>query len=430
MAQRLENALSFCAATAIGLAVSTGHPVGLAAAAGMPIACLLPPSRKAAFESTLGYYTAGLWPMIPGLQRYIGSSASPLIPFAIWLFAAVLLSMPWTIAWADRPAKYVWRVPLAFIATTIPPLGIIGFISPLTAAGYLFPSASWAGLTAVAFLPGVLLAARVMAPRVRVAAGCLAFAACGFLAISGRVRTPVEAITIPGWVGVNTHFGDVSQPFRDYAAATFIQQKAAESPARVLIFPEFIVPRWSEATEAFWRRTLDRCRKRDQVLVIGAGLPSNARIRNDRPPFDFAAAIDSLETRDPLSLGTTKAFVGSTPESVENTLLVLGANSGHLYQRVPVPIGMWRPFSNVSVPLRLNGPSVIEIDHQRAAVLICYEEILTFPVLASMLHHPTAIIGISNSFWFDETTIPGYQAAALRGWARLFRLPLFMAVNS
>jgi apolipoprotein N-acyltransferase len=430
MTQRLENALSFCAATAIGLAVSTGHPVGLTAAAGMPIACLLAASRKAAFESALGYYAAGLSPMIPGLQRYVGSSASPLIPSAIWLFAAILLSVPWMIAWADWPAKYVWRVPLAFLATTIPPLGIIGFISPLTAAGYLFPSASWAGLAAVGFLPGVLLAARGMTRRVRVAIWCLAFAACGFLAISGRARTAAEASTISGWVGVNTHFGDLSEPFRDYAAATFIQQKAAESPARVLIFPEFIVPRWSEATEAFWRQTLDGCRKRNQILVIGAGLPSNARVRNDRPAFDFAAAIDALESRDSSSLGTTKAFVGSSPESVENTLLLVGANSGKLYQRVPVPIGMWRPLSNVSVPLRLNGPGVIEIDHQRAAVLICYEEMLTFPVLASMLHHPTAIIGISNGFWFDETTIPDYQAAALRGWARLFRLPLFMAVNS
>ena len=81
--------------------------------------------------------------------------------------------MPWTVAWTDRPAKYVWRVPLAFVATTIPPLGIIGFISPLTAAGYLFPSTSWAGLAAVALLPGVLLAARGMAPRVRLAVLCL-----------------------------------------------------------------------------------------------------------------------------------------------------------------------------------------------------------------------------------------------------------------
>jgi apolipoprotein N-acyltransferase len=367
--------------------------------------------------------------MIPGLQRYIGSVASPLIPFAVWLFAATLLSMPWTVAWADRPATYVWRVPLAFVATTIPPLGIIGFISPLTAAGYLFPSTNWAGLAAVALLPGILLAARGMAPRARLAVLVLAFGVCGLLAIVGRVRIPVEAETIPGWVGVNTHFGDVSQPFHDYAAATFIQQKATESPASVLIFPEFIVPRWSEATEAFWRRTLDKCRKRGQTLVIGAGLPTNARIRNDHPTYNFAAAIDALQSSDS-SRGTVHDSVHSSPESVDNTILVVGASSGKLYQRVPVPIGMWRPFSNVSVPLRVNGPGVIEIDHQRAAVLICYEEILTFPVLASMLQHPTAIIGISNSFWFDETTIPAYQATALRSWARLFRLPLFMAVNS
>jgi apolipoprotein N-acyltransferase len=91
---------------------------------------------------------------------------------------------------------------------------------------------------------------------------------------------------------------------------------------------------------------------------------------------------------------------------------------------------MWRPFSRDSVPLRLNAPGVIEIDHQRAAVLICYEEMLTFPVLASMLEHPTVLVGISNTFWFDGTPIPRYQAAALRSWALLFRLPLFMAVNS
>ena len=269
-----------------------------------------------------------------------------------------------------------------------------------------------------------------MSPRVRFAAVCLAFAACGSLAISGRVRTPVEATTLPGWVAVNTHFGDMSQPFRDYGAATFIQEKAAESPARVLIFPEFIVPRWSEATEAFWRRALDRCRDRGQVLVIGAGLPSSSRIKDNGPAFNFAFAISALEIRDSSSFGIIHGSALSSPESVDNALILLGASSGKLYQRVPVPIGMWRPFSNVSVPLRLNGPGVIEIDHQRAAVLICYEEMLSFPVLVSMLDHPTAIIGISNSFWFDETTIPRYQAAALRSWARLFRLPLFMAVNS
>jgi apolipoprotein N-acyltransferase len=117
-------------------------------------------------------------------------------------------------------------------------------------------------------------------------------------------------------------------------------------------------------------------------------------------------------------------------EPYNNTLLILGAESATFYQRVPIPIGMWRPFTNSGVPLRLGATGVIAIDHQRAAVLICYEQILTWPILASMVQHPTVLVGISNTFWFDDTTIPRYQASVLRGWANLFRIPLFSAVNS
>ncbi len=120
----------------------------------------------------------------------------------------------------------------------------------------------------------------------------------------------------------------------------------------------------------------------------------------------------------------------SRQEPTDNTMLIVGAESMAFYQRVPVPLGMWRPFNRISVPLRLNAPGVLAIDHQRVAVLICYEQILTFPILASMLQHPTVIVGISNTFWVDHTTIPRYQAAALRGWAKLFCLPYFSAVNS
>jgi hypothetical protein len=55
---------------------------------------------------------------------------------------------------------------------------------------------------------------------------------------------------------------------------------------------------------------------------------------------------------------------------------------------------------------------------------------LTFPILTSLLQHPTVIVGISNTFWVEDTTIPRYQANALRSWAKLFRLPCLLAVNS
>ena len=434
MNARLRNSIALGSALAMGLGVSTGHPLGIVAAAAMPFACLVPGTRKDAFKSALGYYIGGLWPIVPGLGRYIGQSATILIPLAIWVLAAIMLSVPWTLAATSDRFQCLWRAPLALVATVIPPLGIIGVASPLTAAGYLFPGTAWAGLAAVALMPGIILATEPPAFR-RWGIRCLVIGLYVALGVGGRLFRPGDVAPPRGWIAVNTNFGDVSQPFRDFVAAQFIQQKATESSARVLIFPEAVVPRWSEATEAFWRETLDRCRNRGQILAIGAGLPVQTRNSMGTPQklsdlklYDFSAAIAALKRMDTTFPHAVQGKPG--PEPIDNTMLVLGAESATFFQRVPVPVGMWRPFSRTSVPLRLNAPGVLAIDHQRVAVLICYEQMLTFPILASMLRHPTVIVGISNTFWVDGTTIPRYQATALRGWASLFGLPYFLAVNS
>jgi hypothetical protein len=439
MNTHFRDRLSFCSAVAMGLGVSTGYPLGIIAAAGMPVACLTPGTRKGAFRNTLGYYSASLWPMISGLERYMGQSATPLIPVTIWVCTAVLLSLPWTIAWTSNRFHYLWRAPLALLATIIPPLGIVGLASPLIGAGYLLPGTGWTGLAAVALLPGIFLSTQVLSLRRRCVVLGLTVGFCMGVAVDGRFFPRSDAEPPRGWIAVDTHFGDVSQPLRDFPAAQFIQQRAAETAARVLIFPEAVVPRWSEATDAFWRQSLDRCRTRGQILAIGAGLPARTGLPqddrerlNDLRSYDFGAAVDALKRMDtPRAIpGSKFSLVKPLPEHIDNTMLIVGAESAAYYQRVPVPVGMWRPSSKISVPLRLNAPGVLAIDHQRAAVLICYEQMLTFPVLASMLQHPTVIVGISNTFWIDHTTIPRYQATALRGWAKLFRLPYFSAVNS
>jgi len=435
MNNRLKDGVSLCAAIALGLGVSTGHALGMIAASGMPIACLAPTTRKAAFKSTIGYYVAGLWPMLPALDRYVGHSTTLLIPLTVWIFTATLLSIPWTIAWTSNRSHCLWRAPLALLATIVPPLGIIGLASPLTSAGYIFPGTGWTGLAAVAIMPGIALSTQALNLRRRCSVLCFAIGFCIGFSIEGRVFPRGHAEPPRGWIAVNTQFGDISQPFREFPAAQFIQQKATDTSARVLIFPESVVPRWSEATEAFWRQSLDRCRARGQILVIGAGLPATPRLpRDDRESlsdlrsYDFGAALGALRAV-PGNL-FSKDLIKPRPEPIDNSVLLVGAESARFYQRVPVPVGMWRPFNRTSVPLRLTAPGVLTIDHQRAAVLICYEQMLTFPILVSMLQHPTVIVGISNTFWVDGTTIPRYQATALRGWARLFHLPYFIAVNS
>jgi hypothetical protein len=124
------------------------------------------------------------------------------------------------------------------------------------------------------------------------------------------------------------------------------------------------------------------------------------------------------------------ASINTRPAAFDNTFLILGAESSTFYQRVPVPIGMWQPLGKNGVPLRLDAPGVVEMGGQRVAVLICYEQVLTYPILASMLQHPTIVVGISNTFWFAGTPIPRYQASSINAWARLFGVPHLLAVNS
>jgi hypothetical protein len=156
----------------LGVAISTGFPLGIALAAGMPVACLLTTTRGAALQSAAAYYLAALWPMIPALVRY---QRGTIVPGVLWVVTALLLAIPWTIAWTANRGQFVWRAPLALLASVVPPLGIIGLASPLSAAGYIFPGTGWAGLLLILFLPGILLSVPVLTFRARCAA--LAFVA-------------------------------------------------------------------------------------------------------------------------------------------------------------------------------------------------------------------------------------------------------------
>jgi predicted amidohydrolase len=353
----------------------------------------------------------------------------------------MLLSTPWALAWTPNGRlQYLWRVPLAEIAGILPPLGLVGFISPLTGAGYLFPAAGWAGLIATSLLPGIVLAfdhSTVIRTRVCL---CMAFSAVIALGVGSHCFGREEAKPPADWEAVNTDFGDLSRPFQDFAAAQSIQERVAASPARVVIFPEFVVPRWSDATLTFWQQTLDECRARGQIIAMGAGLPRSFADAREKgvdidmvKSYDFAAAIQALRMNDggvPPAIPVSGLPINTNGEPFNNTLLILGFESATVYQRVPVPIGMWQPLAGNGVPLRLNEPGIVRIDGQRVAVLICYEQILTYPILASMLQGPSILVGISNAFWFSGTAIPRYQANAVRAWARLLGIPYLLAVNS
>ncbi len=413
------EAASIAAAALTGLLLSSAHPAGIAVSVVMPAIVMSQSRRCTAYAIAAVYYAAALWPLIPGARNFFGPDVSALVAIGLWGSASLLLALPWLLMWSPRHREAIWRAPVGIVLTVLPPLGIIGWASPLTAAGILFPGTSWWGVLFCAASMGALA---VWPARTAAVMTALSFA----LNVSFHSpRPPLE------WEAVNTAFGGVAHgntdPIAEYADAQWIQQKALTTGAMVLIFPETVVPTWTPATDTFWQQTLDRLRASGKTILVGTRVPIPS---HDAEParYDFSADLAALGgQRLPTSRTGHRTEAGFP---YDNALVVRGAETGSFQQRVPVPIGMWNPLKPMSARLNLNSPGVIVVHGQRAAIVVCYEQLITWPVLISMAQRPTVLVAVANDYWVADTPIPSFQLAAVRAWARLFRLPYFSAVNT
>ena len=273
--------------------------------------------------------------------------------------------------------------PIAFLVTALPPFGIIGVAHPITAAGVLFPDTAWFGLALTAVLPTLL---------VRFPAPTIALALSLSLVTNAAHKQPRSPA---GWEGINTHLGNIgTDAASEFRAAELIQATASNSSARVLVFPEMVVTRWTKATEAFWQPILEALAREDRAIIIGAGLPIQ-QTRNYR-----------------------------------NALVVAGGERKFFFQRIPLPWVMWNPLAtNDRVPLNIRGTGILTLAGERAAALICYEQLVPWPILSAVAEHPTLILSVSNATWTEGTPIPVVQAANVTAWSRLFGLPIVASLN-
>ena len=128
--------------------------VGLALSVLLPTLCFLQTRRSHAFFASFGYYAAASSIIIPGAKTFFGPDTGFGVIIWLWIPASILLALPYAVFWSDRRASAFWRAPLAVLASVPPPLGIIGWANPLTAAGILFPGTAWLGLILILAFAG------------------------------------------------------------------------------------------------------------------------------------------------------------------------------------------------------------------------------------------------------------------------------------
>ncbi len=357
-----------------------------------PALWALSPSRVAAALVSGGYFLAASRGLPQGVANFYSGDLWP--GLILWLAASASFVVVHAAAWSRRPEegrsgkRRALQYLLATALMALPPFGITGWAQPITAAGVLFPGWGWCGLAATA------TGLAVMTTRGRPAA----ITAFGGLWL-WSAATWTEPSLPQGWKGVDLELSQMLgrdgslEYHRDLIAMV---RKAEGKGARVLILAESALGYWTPTVERFWREAL----RGDEVTVIAG-----------------AAVLEH--------------------DGYDNVLVAISADrSVILYrERMPVPVSMWQPWrawmgQGGGARAHFFANPIGEVGAARIAPLICYEQLIVWPVLQSLRHSPHVIVATGNGWWTTGTSIVAIQRASTIAWAKLFGLPLVTAFNT
>lgn len=363
----------------------------------LPVATIFPalwahsPSRLVAALVSSGYFLAASRGLPQGVANFYAADFWP--GLLLWIAASFAFVAVHTVLWARRPEEghpgrgRALRYLAAAALMATPPLGITGWAHPLTAAGVLFPGWGWWGLAATA--TGLAMMTSRYWP-----AAVLAFA--GFWLWSAATWTQPD---LPqGWKGVDLKYGaslgrEGSLGHHRDLIATVRAQTA--DGTRFVVLPESALGFWTPTVAHLWQ---DGLQGMDLTVIAGA------------------AVIDS--------------------RAYDNVMVAISTDGARvLYrERMPVPVSMWQPWrawtgQGGGARAHLFDNPVVDLASTRIAPLICYEQLILWPTLQSMLHSPDIIVATGNGWWTAGTSIVAIQQVSAIAWAKLFSVRIVTAFN-
>jgi hypothetical protein len=348
------------------------------------------PSRHVAFLAILTYYLVSDRGLLRGAAVFFSDplqKPSLLTGLMIWIAPSILLALTWATLWGRRFP--VCRLIATLLFISLPPIGIVGWANPITAAGAWFPGSGWCGLIAFLFFLSLLVSAVVWWWY-----GMMAVLTCIAIVMNATYVAPESK----GWTVVNTRFhpskDDAGEYLRMRQLLVIVDRKVAQAePGSVIVLPEAIGGN-RETNEPFWNWLGEAARRKKVTILVGA-----------------------------------QRTVDGSMQYV-NGLYSIGLEEGIVIpSRMPVPISMWMPLSRRGAVAAWGHPGVTQVHGQIMAHLVCYEQLLIWPVLRSMIESPQVLVGVTNGWWATRTSISKIQRQVVNAWGRLFVVPVVFAIN-
>lgn len=371
--------------TIIGWIGWSGHVLLLPAAAAFPILWSLTRTRWQAAAVSAAYFLAASRSLPQGAANFYALDIWP--GLLLWLAASSSFVAVHSALWTDGEE---WQKPLRYLAActalAIPPFGILGWAHPITAAGVLFPGWGWSGLAAMA--AGLGLMTTWLRP-----AAAMAMTVLSLWSVAGWTK-PIPPAS---WIGVDLELGaSLGREAGLHRQRQLIGIARGHPPGTTIVLPESALGFWTPTVARLWQAGLG-----ETAVTVIAG----ATIINGH--------------------------------GYDNALVKISAEASEvLYrERMPVPGSMWQPWRRLlgdggSAGAHFFANPVVDAGGTKVAALICYEQLLVWPVLQSVLHRPNAIVVVGNGWWTTGTSIIDIQRSSSEAWARLFDLPLVLSFNT
>ena len=134
------------AAGAAVLGLCWGNGVVVAAALLLPLLWAAAPSRWTAGAVVLAYYLVASRGLPVGAGIFFAVTEPAWFGWCLWVVTAAINAGVWTLAWRRDPRRRAIGAVVALVVTALPPVGLIGWTNPLTAAGLWFPGLGFVGL--------------------------------------------------------------------------------------------------------------------------------------------------------------------------------------------------------------------------------------------------------------------------------------------
>jgi len=344
-------------------------------------------SRKKLLFFSIGYRLASSYGIILGL---INSQTSGfLIGFFLWILYALVTTLPFILFWSNSlKLRLILFIP-AIIFTIFPPIGLVNGASPIVSAGIFFPDMGYWGI--ILYLISIVIIGFFgkiyFSPLIRWGLTVLLVIFIPYFYQEKREKFPF--LLYPIQTSFNFQFDSSKAALQRIKA---LQKQINQSPHNLVLLPENIIGYYdnNHSNLLIWKKL-----KQNKHVLAGAHIyyPNN---------------------------------------NYDNTLIFIDNNHFEvLYkQRFPVPIAMWKPFTESSANTNLlNSNITFMIKNYKVGVFICYEIYIPYFYLQTMYEKPDVIIGISNLWWNRTTHIINAQKFSLMLWCRLFSKPYVFSSN-